>query len=152
MLLRLRIPVFIFVASAAVLQPFQSLNSQRLKTNGSEIFLLSNATTGGAETTQFSNLTGLAPIELGAVRGQCNAQVFGSNLNVASCQDAFANIIPDDTSYSWGMRHDGHVYGGALPYQWLSVRALRYWQSPPLPPLLSAIGRLDPDTYSTLDR
>ena len=130
MIFCLDILLFASAISAAVLQPFQSLNNQVLTTNGSEIILSSNTTINDAETLQLLNTTISVPAELGAVRAQCNARMFGSDLNVASCQEAFANISPDDHYGSFGMRHDGHQYEGILPYQWLSGR---YSHDAPIP-------------------
>lgn len=133
-LFHLDILVLVFAVSGAVLQPFQSINNQISSTNGSSS-LIPIATTNRAETiVQLSNATASAPVNLGALRAQCNARKFGSNLNVPSCRNAFAHIFPNDTNFSFGMRHDGRQYDTKLPFQWLSGRyyssALSY--PPPL--------------------
>lgn len=53
--------VFVFAVSAAVLQPSRSVSNECMNTNGSDIFLLSNATGNGAEMIQFLNM--IAPTD-----------------------------------------------------------------------------------------
>lgn len=106
--------VVVSTVSAAVLQPLQAINNQLLfpygSTNGTGIIALSNATT----------LSPNPSADLNAIRAQCNGQMFGSGLNVASCRNAFNKIKPFDDYSSFGTRHDGQTYDGVLPFRWLS--------------------------------
>ncbi|KAF6234094.1 hypothetical protein HO173_007513 [Letharia columbiana] len=110
MLFPLQTLTLISAISAAVLQPLQSINNPLLTTNGSEIFLFSNAT----------NATASVPAELGTAIARCSASKYGSNLNVASCQNAFESVQSDDHYSSFGLRHHGAHYNGVLPFMWLS--------------------------------
>ncbi len=123
MLFHLGLLVFISAVSAAVSPPLQTIDTQLWTTNGSGITLPFHATVICPGAIQLSNGITLGSTEVGVARAARNARSYGSNLNIASCEKAYRNIIPDDEDESFGSREDGHDrYRVGLPYQWLTGR------------------------------
>lgn len=53
----------------------------------------------------------------------CNGRIFGYNLNIASCAEAFSLITAADVNRPLIMGNRGRVtYGLNLPYRWLSCK------------------------------